>query len=67
VNSVVAVILGVMGGISGGVIRDLLLTRTPVVLTGEIYALAAGAGASPTFCCCGRRSARSRHCGFPFC
>jgi len=44
-SSVVAVILGVMGGISGGVIRDLLLTRTPVVLTGEIYALAAIAGA----------------------
>jgi uncharacterized membrane protein YeiH len=44
-SSVVAVILGVMGGISGGVIRDLLLTRTPVVLTGEIYALAALAGA----------------------
>lgn len=43
-SSVVAVILGVMGGISGGVIRDLLLNRTPVVLTGEIYALAALAG-----------------------
>lgn len=43
-SEVVAVLLGVMGGISGGVIRDLLLTRTPVVLTGEIYALAAIAG-----------------------
>ncbi len=44
-SEVVAVLLGVLGGISGGVIRDLLLTRTPIVLTGEIYALAAIAGA----------------------
>lgn len=44
-SGVVAVILGVLGGISGGIIRDLLLTRTPIVLTGEIYALAAIAGA----------------------
>lgn len=43
-SEVVAVLLGVLGGISGGVIRDLLLNRTPVVLTGEIYALAALAG-----------------------
>lgn len=43
-SDVVAVTLGVIGGVSGGVIRDLLLSRTPVVLTGEIYALAAIAG-----------------------
>lgn len=38
-------ILGVVTGISGGIVRDLLLTRKPVVLTGEIYATAAFAGA----------------------
>jgi uncharacterized membrane protein YeiH len=32
-------------GIGGGVVRDLLLTRVPVVFQSDIYALAALAGA----------------------
>jgi uncharacterized membrane protein YeiH len=37
--------LGVLTGIGGGVIRDLLLREIPLVLRREIYALASGAGA----------------------
>jgi len=40
-----AVALGVLTGIGGGVLRDVLLREIPLVLRGEIYALAAGAGA----------------------
>ena len=37
--------LGVLTGIGGGVIRDVLLREIPLVLRREIYALAAGVGA----------------------
>lgn len=37
--------LGVLTGIGGGVIRDVLLREIPLVLRREIYALAAAAGA----------------------
>lgn len=40
-----AVILGVITGIGGGIFRDVLINRKPAVLTGEIYATAAFAGA----------------------
>jgi uncharacterized membrane protein YeiH len=40
-----AALLGMLTGIGGGVVRDMLLMRVPVVFQGDIYALAALAGA----------------------
>jgi uncharacterized membrane protein YeiH len=40
-----AALLGMLTGIGGGVMRDLLLSRVPVVFQSDIYALAALAGA----------------------
>ena len=40
----VAVVTGVLTGVGGGVVRDLLAGRTPLVMRGEIYATAALAG-----------------------
>jgi len=40
----IAVFFGVITGTGGGVIRDVLVRRKPLVLVGEIYALAAVAG-----------------------
>lgn len=45
-NSEVAVLLGVVTAVGGGVIRDVLLNRVPVILEAEIYALAALVGAA---------------------
>ncbi|HEU5137132.1 MAG TPA: trimeric intracellular cation channel family protein [Steroidobacteraceae bacterium] len=45
-HPVMAALLGMLTGIGGGVMRDLLLTRVPVVFQSDIYALAALAGAS---------------------
>jgi len=42
---VVAVLMGVMTGVAGGVIRDVLARRVPLILRKEIYATAALAGA----------------------
>lgn len=39
-----AAMLGVVTGVGGGVIRDLLVRRRPAVLSGQVYALAALAG-----------------------
>ena len=44
---VLAVMLGVLTGVGGGVIRDMLTGERPMVLTGPIYAMAGFAGA----CC----------------
>lgn len=44
-NGEVAVLLGIMTAVGGGVIRDILLNRVPVILEKEIYALAALIGA----------------------
>ncbi len=44
-HPVMAALLGMLTGIGGGVTRDLLLTRVPVVFQSDIYALAALAGA----------------------
>lgn len=41
----VAVVSAIITGVGGGVIRDVLANRTPLILTGEIYATAALAGA----------------------
>ena len=45
-NPVMAALLGMLTGIGGGMMRDLLLTDVPGVLRSEIYALAALAGAA---------------------
>lgn len=44
-NYEVAVLLGIVTAVGGGVIRDILLTRIPVILQKEIYASAAMIGA----------------------
>ena len=41
-----AILLGVLSGVGGGIARDLLATRMPVVLHPEVYASAALAGAA---------------------
>lgn len=40
----VAIVTGVLTGVGGGVVRDLLAGRTPLVMRAEIYATAALAG-----------------------
>lgn len=45
-NAEVAVLLGVVTAVGGGVMRDVLLNRVPVILQREIYASAALLGAS---------------------
>jgi uncharacterized membrane protein YeiH len=45
-NPLVAAILGMLTGIGGGVVRDLLVNEIPTVLHGELYAVAALAGAA---------------------
>jgi len=44
-NSEVAVLLGMITAVGGGITRDVLLNRVPVILQREIYALAALVGA----------------------
>jgi uncharacterized membrane protein YeiH len=43
---VMAALLGMLTGIGGGIVRDVLLSRVPVVFQSDIYALAALAGAA---------------------
>jgi uncharacterized membrane protein YeiH len=45
-NVEVALFLGTITGVGGGVLRDVLLNRVPIILEKEIYALAALAGAA---------------------
>lgn len=45
-NVEVALLLGTISGVGGGVLRDVLLNRVPIILEKEIYALAALAGAA---------------------
>jgi uncharacterized membrane protein YeiH len=45
-NPLAAVLLGVVTGIGGGVVRDVLVAEVPTVLHAELYAVAALAGAS---------------------
>jgi uncharacterized membrane protein YeiH len=45
-DPLVAAILGMLTGIGGGVLRDLLVSEIPTVLRGELYAVAALAGAA---------------------
>jgi uncharacterized membrane protein YeiH len=44
-NPVMAALLGVLSGIGGGMLRDVLLAQVPTVLRAELYAVAALAGA----------------------
>ncbi len=44
-NPVMAALLGMLTGIGGGMVRDLLLAHVPMVLRTEVYAVAALAGA----------------------
>jgi uncharacterized membrane protein YeiH len=44
-NPVMAALLGMLTGIGGGIVRDLLLAHVPMVLRTEVYAVAALAGA----------------------
>jgi uncharacterized membrane protein YeiH len=46
VGPVGAVMLGVLTGIGGGIVRDLLVVQVPVVLQRELYAIAALLGAT---------------------
>jgi uncharacterized membrane protein YeiH len=45
-NPVMAALLGMLTGIGGGMVRDILLAEVPTVLRADIYALAALAGAT---------------------
>lgn len=44
-NAEVAILLGIVTAVGGGILRDILLNRVPVVLEKEIYASAALLGA----------------------
>jgi uncharacterized membrane protein YeiH len=46
INPFVSALLGMLTGIGGGVLRDLLVNEVPVVLRADLYALAALAGAA---------------------
>ena len=41
-----AALLGMLTGIGGGMLRDILITEIPVVLRADLYAVAALAGAA---------------------
>ena len=43
---VTAVMLGVLTGVGGGVVRDILVSEIPIVLRAELYAVAALAGSA---------------------
>ncbi|WP_116807191.1 trimeric intracellular cation channel family protein [Steroidobacter cummioxidans] len=45
-NPVMAALFGMLTGIGGGVVRDLLLAQIPLVLRAELYAVAALGGAT---------------------
>jgi uncharacterized membrane protein YeiH len=46
INPFVSALLGMLTGIGGGVVRDVLVNEIPVVLRADLYALAALAGAA---------------------
>ncbi len=46
INPIWAVLLGVITGVGGGVVRDMLLAQIPIILRAEIYATAAIIGAA---------------------
>ena len=46
INPMIAVLMGVLTGVGGGTIRDVLMTRVPGILNTDIYASAALVGAA---------------------
>lgn len=50
VGPVGAVLLGVLTGVGGGIVRDVLVVQVPGVLQRELYAVAALAGAAVVVC-----------------
>lgn len=44
-NPIMAALLGMMTGVGGGIVRDVLLAEVPVVLRSDLYAVAALIGA----------------------
>lgn len=46
INPIAAALLGMLTGIGGGILRDLLVNQIPVVLRADLYAVAALAGAT---------------------
>jgi uncharacterized membrane protein YeiH len=50
-NPVMAALLGMLTGIGGGMLRDILVTQIPTVLRADLYALAALAGAVVVVIC----------------
>jgi uncharacterized membrane protein YeiH len=46
INPMIAVLMGVLTGVGGGTIRDVLMTQVPGILNTDIYASAALAGAT---------------------
>jgi uncharacterized membrane protein YeiH len=46
INPMIAVLMGVLTGVGGGTIRDVLMTRVPGVLNTDVYASAALVGAA---------------------
>ncbi|HVB63656.1 MAG TPA: trimeric intracellular cation channel family protein [Nitrolancea sp.] len=45
-NPVAAILLGMLTGIGGGILRDMLVSEVPIVLRSDLYAVAALAGAT---------------------
>ena len=45
-NPIMAILLGMLTGIGGGMARDVLLAEIPIVLRADLYAVAALAGAA---------------------
>lgn len=45
-DSWVAILMGVVTGVGGGVIRDVLVNEKPAILTGQVYAIAGLAGSA---------------------
>jgi uncharacterized membrane protein YeiH len=45
-NPMMAAVLGMLTGIGGGMLRDMLVTQIPIVLRADLYAMAALAGAA---------------------
>jgi uncharacterized membrane protein YeiH len=64
-----AIMLGTISAVGGGVTRDVLLNRLPVVLRAEVYATAAVAGATATVIGVyfGLRRSTAMTCGFFAC
>jgi len=46
IHPFIAILMGAITGVGGGVVRDLLLAQVPAVLRTEVYATAALAGAA---------------------